>query len=139
MFTLRRRSLFQKYFLVLFIAASVPLLASGLSDAWLSYRDQRTLLNSLLGNEAKAAAERIEGFLNGVRSELGWAVQQPWTAGNEEQHRLLELAHVVASGSRQLLPVLDEGFGIGGRAGKSRPLSACGFRGRGHGKVCWRS
>ena len=55
-FTLRRRSLFQKYFLVLFIAASVPLLVSGLSDAWLSYRDQRTLLNLLLGNEARAAA-----------------------------------------------------------------------------------
>jgi class 3 adenylate cyclase len=87
-FAFKPRSLFQKYFLILFVAAGVPLLLSGLSDAWFSYRDQRTLLNSLLGNEAKTGASRIEGFLTGVKGELEWAVQQPWIGGSDEQHRL---------------------------------------------------
>lgn len=88
MLALRPRSLFQKYFLILFVAASIPLLVNGLSDAWFGYRDQRSLLNFLLSNEAKAGAARIEAFLNGIRSELGWAVQQPWISNNDEQHRL---------------------------------------------------
>lgn len=111
MLTLRRRSLFQKYFLVLFVAASVPLLVSGLSDAWLSYRDERILLNHLLVNEARAAAARIESFLNSVRSELGWAVQQPWTAGNEEQHRLDALRVLRQSPAIVAITIVD-GNGI---------------------------
>jgi hypothetical protein len=54
-----RRSLFQKYFVVLFIVVVVPLLANGISDAWFGYRDQRAMLNALLRTEAASAAGRI--------------------------------------------------------------------------------
>ena len=40
-----RRPLFRKYFVVLFAAVVVPLLASGASEAWFGYRDQRANLS----------------------------------------------------------------------------------------------
>ncbi len=83
-----RSSLFRKYFLVLFAAVAVPLLASGIGNAWFGYRDQRAMLGKLLQVEAAAAALRIEGFLDGIREQLGWAVQLPWEAGSEDRHRL---------------------------------------------------
>lgn len=83
-----RRSLFRRYFVALFIAVVVPLFAKGISDAWFGYRDQRTMLNALLQAEATSAATRIRNFLEGIREQLGWTVQQAWAAGTEEQHRL---------------------------------------------------
>jgi class 3 adenylate cyclase len=82
-----RRSLFQKYFVVLFIAVGVPLLATGVSDAWFGYRDQRAMLNALLRTEAAAAAGRIGNFLDGIKDQLGWTVRQAWSAGAQDQHR----------------------------------------------------
>jgi adenylate cyclase len=84
----RKRSLFQKYFTALFLAVSVPLIASGCSDAWFTYRDQRTRLDELLGVEARSAAARIEDFVVGIRNQLGWTVQLPWTEGANEQQNL---------------------------------------------------
>ena len=46
------RSLFLKYFVALFLAVVVPLLAAGISNAWFGYRDQRTMLSALLKVEA---------------------------------------------------------------------------------------
>src|SRR5215471_11480250 len=83
-----RRPLFQKYFLALFIAVVVPLLANGISDAWFGYRDQRAALNIVLQVEAVSAAGRIQSFLDGIKNQLGWVVQQAWTAGADDQHRL---------------------------------------------------
>ncbi len=82
-----RRPLFQKYFLVLFAAVVVPLLASGVSDAWFGYQDQRTNLSLRLRAEADAAAVRIQAFLDGVRGQLDWTVQLPWAEGADERHR----------------------------------------------------
>src|SRR5215510_10888096 len=83
-----RRSLFRKYFVALFVAVVIPLFVKGISDAWFGYRDERAMLNALLQAEALSAATRIRGFLDGITEELGWTVQQPWTAGTEEQRRL---------------------------------------------------
>jgi len=91
----RFRGLFQKYFLVLFLAVVVPLAANGISEAWFGYRDQRARLDQLLGVEARSAASRIQGFLDGITSQLGWLVQLPWTevriSRNGEQgfHRIV--------------------------------------------------
>ena len=65
-----RRSLFRKYFLVLFTAVIFPMAAGGISDAWFSYRDQRTMLSALLRAETRSAADKIESFLDGIKDQL---------------------------------------------------------------------
>ena len=81
------RSLFQKYFLVLFVAVVVPLIINGASDAWFGYRDQRANLSSRLRAEANSAAGQIQAFLDGIRAQMDWTVQLPWTEGLDERHQ----------------------------------------------------
>lgn len=83
-----RRSLFVKYFITLFVAVVGPLLLGSASDAWFGYRDQRLQLNQLLQTESRSAADRIQTFIEGIRDQLGWVVQLPWTAGEDERHRI---------------------------------------------------
>jgi adenylate cyclase len=85
---LRFRGLFQKYFIVLFLAVIVPLAANGIGEAWFGYRDQRARLDQLLGVEARSAASRIQNFLDGITGQLGWLVQLPWTEEPDERRRI---------------------------------------------------
>ena len=97
-----RISLFTKYFLALFAAVVVPLLVAGGSEAWLGYRDQRARLSDLLDSEARLAAVKIQYFLEGIRNQLGWMVQLPWSDGADERHRLDGLRLL-----RQVQPVVS--------------------------------
>lgn len=83
-----RRPLFQKYFIALFVAVLVPLSVNGASEAWFGYRDYRAMLDQRLQVEAKAAASRIQGFVEGIKEQMDWTVQLPWTPGNDERRRL---------------------------------------------------
>jgi class 3 adenylate cyclase len=85
---LRFRGLFRKYFLVLFLAVVTPLATNGISDAWLGYRDQRARVDQLLRVEARSAAARIQGFIDGITNQLGWLVQLPWTEEPDERRRI---------------------------------------------------
>ncbi len=93
----RFRGLFQKYFVVLFLAVVLPLAANGASEAWFGYRDQRARLDQLLGIEARSASAKIQGFLEGITNQLGWLVQLPWSEEPDEQRRVdaLRLLHQV--------------------------------------------
>ncbi len=82
-----RRPLFQKYFIALFVAVVVPLLANGASEAWFGYRDQRVVLSERLRAEARMTAGRIQGFLDDIANQLQWTVQLPWREGTDERHR----------------------------------------------------
>jgi adenylate cyclase len=83
-----RRSLFIKYFVTLFIAVVVPLFFGAVGEAWFSYRDQQLRLSEVLQAEAHSAAGKIQSFADGIRDQLGWAVQFPWTKGEDDQHRM---------------------------------------------------
>ena len=98
-----RTSLFKKYFRALFAAVVVPLVIAGASEAWFGYRDQRARLNDLLDAEARLAAVKIEDFIEGIREQLGWTVQLPWSenTGREPQARRLAPA---APGSGRCQP-----------------------------------
>jgi class 3 adenylate cyclase len=85
---LRFGGLFQKYFIVLFLAVVIPLATNGASEAWFGYRDQRTRLEQLLGVEARSAGAKIQGFLDGITNQLGWLVQLPWTEEPDERRRI---------------------------------------------------
>jgi len=82
-----RRPLFRKYFLALFVAVVVPLLASGASEAWFGYRDEQANISQRLRTEAAAAAGKIQAFLDNIRDQLEWTVQLPWSEGSDERHR----------------------------------------------------
>jgi adenylate cyclase len=84
----RRTSLFWKYLATIFAAVVAPLLIAGGSEAWLGYRDERARLNDILNAEARLAAVKIEDFIDGIRDQLGWTVQLPWSEEDGEQHRL---------------------------------------------------
>jgi adenylate cyclase len=83
-----RRSLFFEYFVTLFVAVVVPLILGAAGEAWFGYRDQRLHLNEVLQAESRSAAERIETFIDGIRAQLGWAVQFPWIQGEDDKHRI---------------------------------------------------
>src|SRR5206468_7636174 len=83
-----RRSLFFKYFVTLFVAVVVPLILGAISEAWFGYRDQRLHLNELLQAESRSAADRIQTFIDGIRDQLGWVVQFPWTEGGDDRHKI---------------------------------------------------
>lgn len=83
-----RTSLFAKYFLALFAAVVVPLVIAGASEAWFGYQDRRARLNERLEAEAQSAAARIQDFLDGIRDQLGWTVQLPWSESADERRRL---------------------------------------------------
>jgi len=83
-----RRSLFLKYFVTLFVAVVVPLMLGAASEAWFGYRDQRVHLNEVLQVESRSAAERIQDYIDGIRDQLGLAVQFPWIEGQDDRHRI---------------------------------------------------
>lgn len=83
-----RRSLFVKYFVTLFVAVVMPLVLGAGSEAWFAFRDHRLYLNEVLQVEARGAADRIQTFTDGIRDQLGWAVQFPWTAGDDDRRRI---------------------------------------------------
>ena len=83
-----RSSLFAKYFIALFAAVVVPLLVAGGSEAWFGHRDQKARLNDLLDAEARSAAAKIQDFLDGIRDQLAWTVQLPWSDSADERRRL---------------------------------------------------
>jgi class 3 adenylate cyclase len=82
-----RRPLFHKYFIALFVAVVVPLIANGASEAWFGYRDQRSMLSARLHAEAVSAAGKIAAFLDDITDQLQWTVQLPWRDGMDERHR----------------------------------------------------
>lgn len=83
-----RRSLFVKYFVTLFIAAVMPLMLGAISEAGFGYQDRRLQIDEVLEVEARSAANRIQTFIDGIRDQLGWAVQLAWTEADDERHRV---------------------------------------------------
>src|SRR5688572_3576943 len=97
-----RRSLFFKYFVILLFAAVAPLMLGAVSEAWFSYKDRRLQVNELLDVESRAAANRIQTFIDEIRDQLGWAVQFPLTEAGDERRkvdalRLLRQVPAIAS------------------------------------------
>src|SRR5687767_4926117 len=84
-----RRSLFQKYFLILFAAVVFPMTAGGISNTWFSYVDQRAVLSALLRSEATSAAHKIESFLDGFKFPLGSTIPNGSANASLKQLRLL--------------------------------------------------
>jgi signal transduction histidine kinase len=83
-----RGRLFRKY-IVLFVAVvCIALLANGLLEIWFSYQEHKSSLIRIQSEQAEAAAMKLNQFVKGIESQLGWTTQLPWSAGDLGQRRL---------------------------------------------------
>lgn len=84
----RRRSIRQKYTLVLGSLVFAILLLNGAIGSWFYYYEHRSELIRFQQQQVRAAADKIELFLRGLEGQIGWAVQLPWSGTSLEQRRL---------------------------------------------------
>jgi Cache domain len=74
---IRRRSLFQKYVVVLVLLLSGALLASGLVQLYFSYEETQSSLVVLQAEKASGAASRIEAFLGEIQRQVAGSTLTP--------------------------------------------------------------
>lgn len=84
------------------MAVVIPLLLGAATEVWFGYRSQRAALDRLLEAESRSAADNIQSFINGIRDQVGWVVQFPWTDRDEDSHlvdalRLLSQVPAISS------------------------------------------
>jgi len=99
----RRFGLFPKYAAALMGLVGGALVLSGLIEMGLSYRAAMGTTAELQRSEVRAAAIRIEQYLEGMRAQVADVSSLPWDAGlldakdrREEFHRLLKLVPAIA-------------------------------------------
>ncbi len=109
-----RSRLFVKYVALLIAVVVLALIANGAFEVWFSYQEQKAALIEVQHEQAVAAADKIEGFVTQIQSQLGWTTQLPWSDSTLEQRRfdalrllrqvpaITELAQIDASGHEQL-------------------------------------
>ena len=103
---LRFLALFQKYFLVLFLAVVIPLATNGVSEAWFGYRDQRARLTAAgrRGAVRRPPGSRVSSTASPI-SSAGWS-SSPGRDEPDERRRidaLRLLRQVPASSSLTLV------------------------------------
>ncbi len=66
---------------------SVVLVVNGALDMWLGYNEAERAAIVMQQEKARAAAQRIEGFINEIEQQLGWTTPRQWGALPLEQRR----------------------------------------------------
>ena len=100
---MRQGRLFRKYGVVLTGLVSGALLASGLTEIYFSYQDQKAALVAVQREKALAAASRIEQFIKDIERQVSLASQLPIGAGITLEERRLEYLRLF----RQAPPVTE--------------------------------
>ena len=106
--------LFRKYVALFIAVVCVALVTNGVFEIVFSYREHKDSLIRIQRGQAAAAAKEIDQFIEGIKSQVGWTTQLPWSAGTIEARRfdglrllrqvpaITELAQLDASGREQL-------------------------------------
>jgi hypothetical protein len=106
--------LFRKYVALFIAVVCVALITNGVFEIVFSYREHKDSLIRIQRGQAAAAAKEIDQFIEGIKSQVGWTTQLPWSAGTIEARRfdglrllrqvpaITELAQLDASGREQL-------------------------------------
>src|SRR5262252_5192167 len=106
--------LFRKYVALFLAVVSVALLSNGLLEVWFSYQEHKASLIRIPREQAAAAAKEIEQFIEGIKSQVGWTTQLPWSPATMDQRRfdglrllrqvpaITELGQLDSSGKEQL-------------------------------------
>jgi signal transduction histidine kinase/FixJ family two-component response regulator len=83
-----RSRLFRKYAVLFVAVVCSALIANSLVELWFSYQDYKTLLVRTQREQAAAAAEKIGQFIEGVKNEIGWMTQVPWSKYSRDEQYL---------------------------------------------------
>jgi signal transduction histidine kinase len=106
--------LFRKYVALFIAVVCIALITNGVFEVLFSYREHRATLIQIQREQAAAAAKEIDQFIEGIKSQVGWTTQLPWSAGTIEARRfdglrllrqvpaITELSQLDASGKEQL-------------------------------------
>ena len=106
--------LFRKYVALFIAVVCIALVTNGVFEIVFSYREHKDSLIRIQRGQAAAAAKEIDQFIEGIKSQVGWTTQLPWSAGTIEARRfdglrllrqvpaITELAQLDASGREQL-------------------------------------
>jgi GAF domain-containing protein/two-component sensor histidine kinase len=82
-----RRRLFRKYALLFIGLVGAALLINSGFDFWFSYQENQAALIRVQQEKAEAAAQRIEEFVDEIKSQIGWTTHAQWSAGPLDQRR----------------------------------------------------
>jgi methyl-accepting chemotaxis protein len=106
--------LFRKYVALFIAVVCVALITSGIFEVYFSYQEHKASLIRIQREQAQAAAKEIDQFIEGIKSQVGWTTQLPWSAGTIEARRfdglrllrqvpaITELAQLDAQGKERL-------------------------------------
>jgi hypothetical protein len=112
--TAPRRRLFRKYALLFIGLVGAALLVNSGFDFWFSYQENKAALVRVQQEKAEAAAQRVEEFVDEIKSQIGWTTHAQWSAGPLDQRRqdyfrllrqvpaITELSQLDADGREQL-------------------------------------
>ncbi|NNE23364.1 MAG: GAF domain-containing protein [Rhizobiales bacterium] len=110
----RTLSLAQKFAVAFLGLVTAVLLINGAIDMFITYRDARLQAVQVQQEKAKAAAERVVGFVSEIERQLGWTTKAEWGRLSADQRRydfirllrqepaITELVYIDRSGREQL-------------------------------------
>ena len=79
--------LFRKYVALFIAVVCVALITNGAFEVYFSYQEHKAALIRIQREQAAAAAKEIDQFIEGIKSQVGWTTQLPWSAGTIEARR----------------------------------------------------
>ena len=106
--------LFRKYVALFIAVVCIALITNGVFEVVFSYREHKDSLIRIQRSQAAAAAKEIDQFIEGIKSQVGWTTQLPWSVSTLEQRRfdgtrllrqvpaIAELAQLDPAGKEQL-------------------------------------
>jgi signal transduction histidine kinase len=106
--------LFRKYVALFIAVVCVALITNGAFEIAFSIQEHKAALINIQREQAAAAAKEFDQFIEGIKSQVGWTTQLPWSDGMIEARRfdglrllrqvpaITELAQLDAQGKEQL-------------------------------------
>jgi signal transduction histidine kinase len=83
----RKGGLFRKYIALFLALVSTALILHVISDLYVIYRMDETLLAQFQADKADTAARRIEQFFEEIEGHIGWTTHFQWEAESVDQRR----------------------------------------------------
>jgi signal transduction histidine kinase/CheY-like chemotaxis protein len=88
---IHRGGLFRKYITSFVITICIALIANGIFEIWLFYREQNKSINRIQSQQAESAAAKVAQFIKEIESQLVWTANLPWSADMLDELRYDEL------------------------------------------------